>query len=79
MGFTEDIEKEGFAFLLGDITRRYDMLFDEPMAYMLSLHSAPLSESGNWHFTAQFYPIMRAKGKIKYLRCGRAVIGHIYC
>mgnify|MGYP001030672723 FL=1 len=63
----KDIEKEGFAFLLGDITRRYDLLFNEPMAYMLSLHSAPLGESGNWHFTAQFYPIMRAKGKIKYL------------
>ena len=64
-GLTEK-EKEGFAYLLGEITRKYDMLFDEPMPYMLSLHSAPLNENDNWHFTAQFYPIMRAKDKIKY-------------
>ena len=42
------------------------MLFDEPMPYMLSLHSAPLNENDNWHLTAQFYPIRRAKDKIKY-------------
>lgn len=64
--FSED-EKDGFAHLLGDITRRYDALFEGPTAYMLSLHAAPLGQEGNWHFTAQFYPLLRAPSRVKYL------------
>jgi len=64
--FTEE-EKDGFAHLLGDITRRYDAHFKGPTAYMLSLHAAPLGHAENWHFTAQFYPLLRAPGRIKYL------------
>lgn len=64
--FTEE-EKDGFAHLLGDITRRYDALFEGPTAYMLSLHAAPLGHEGNWHFTAQFYPLLRSPGRVKYL------------
>lgn len=64
--FTEE-EKDGFAHLLGDITRRYDVFFEGPTAYMLSLHAAPLGRDGNWHFTAQFYPLLRSPGRVKYL------------
>lgn len=58
---------DGFAHLLGDVTRRYDAYFGRDTAYMLSLHSAPLGEEKNFHFTAQFYPLLRAPGRVKYL------------
>ncbi len=58
---------DGFAHLLGDMTRRYDAYFGRDTAYMLSLHAAPLGEEENFHFTAQFYPLLRAPGRVKYL------------
>jgi UDPglucose--hexose-1-phosphate uridylyltransferase len=64
--FTED-EADGFAHLLGDMTRRYDALFGQTTPYMLSLHAAPTGLEDRWQFSAQFYPLMRAPGRIKYL------------
>lgn len=64
--FTED-EADGFAHLLGDMTRRYDALFGQATPYMLSLHAAPVGLEDRWQFSAQFYPLMRAPGRIKYL------------
>ena len=58
---------DAFAFLLGEITRRYDAYFERATAYMLGLHAAPPGASDNFHFTAQFYPILRAPGRVKYL------------
>lgn len=60
-------ELEGFAHLLGDMTRRYDAYFQRPSATMLSLHAAPAGEDGAFHFTAQFYPLLRGPGRVKYL------------
>ncbi|MGF1545602.1 MAG: galactose-1-phosphate uridylyltransferase [Parvularculaceae bacterium] len=62
-----DDEVSGFAALLGDVTRRYDAFFGRDCPYMLSLHAAPRGDSPNWHFTAQFYPLLRAPDKIKFL------------
>ena len=58
---------DGFSHLLGDMTRRYDAYFGRDTAYMLSLQAAPLGEEKNFHFTAQFYPLLRAPGRVKYL------------
>jgi len=60
-------ELDEFAFLLGDITRRYDAFFERPTAYMMTLHAAPLDYEDSFHFTAQFYPLLRAPDRIKYL------------
>lgn len=60
-------ELDGFAFLLGDITRRYDTLFEEAAPTMLGLHAAPKGGAPGYHFTAQFYPLLRAPGRQKYL------------
>ncbi len=60
-------EVEGLAELLGDIVGRYDQLFDQPMPYMMSFQAAPVRESETFQFTVQFYPIMRAAGRLKYL------------
>lgn len=62
-----ETELDGFAALLGDMTRRYDEYFQRPTAYMLSLHAAPLEHEDSFHFTAQFYPLLRAPGRVKFL------------
>ncbi len=64
--FTEEA-LDGFAYLLGELTRRYDAYFQRPTAYMLGLHAAPADAPENFHFTAQFYPILRAPDRVKYL------------
>lgn len=58
---------DGFAHLLGEMTRRYDGYFQRSTPYMLSLHAAPVGTDNTFHFTAQFYPILRAPGRVKYL------------
>jgi UDPglucose--hexose-1-phosphate uridylyltransferase len=60
-------EEDGFAALLGDITRRYDAYFGCATPYMLTLHAAPRGAEATFHFTAQFYPLLRAPGRIKFL------------
>ncbi|WP_379551995.1 galactose-1-phosphate uridylyltransferase [Qipengyuania sp. DGS5-3] len=62
-----DEELEGLAYWLGEITRRYDALFEQPAATMMAFHAAPKTGSDNYHFTVQFYPLLRAKGRVKYL------------
>ncbi len=65
-GFDET-QSDGFAHLLGDITARYDAFFGTETPYMLSLHAAPHGRDGAFEFTAQFYPLLRAPGRVKYL------------
>jgi len=60
-------ERDGFAHLLGEVTRRYDEYFQQATPYMLSLHAMPSGGCDDFHFTAQFYPILRAPGRMKYL------------
>jgi UDPglucose--hexose-1-phosphate uridylyltransferase len=60
-------EIEGFAYLIGEMTRRYDALFGRKTPFMLTLHAAPRGPSPNYCFTAQFYPLLRAPGRLKYL------------
>ncbi len=62
-----ETQLDGFAHLLGDITRRYDEYFQGSTDYMLSLHAAPRGADDSFHFTAQFYPLLRAPGRVKYL------------
>jgi len=64
--FTNE-EEDAFAYLLGEICRRYDEYFACATPYMLGLHAAPAHANTSYHFTAQFYPLMRAPGRIKYL------------
>ena len=58
---------DSFAHLLGEVTRKYDEFFQRPTPYMLNLHAAPAGHDDCFHFTAQFYPLLRAKDKVKYL------------
>ena len=60
-------ELEGLAEMLGEVTRRYDALFQQPAATMMAFHAAPNAGSDGYHFTVQFYPLLRAPGRVKYL------------
>ena len=62
-----DEELEALAHWLGEVTRRYDALFEQPAATMMAFHAAPAGGSANYHFTMQFYPLLRAPGRVKYL------------
>ncbi|MEM7780964.1 MAG: galactose-1-phosphate uridylyltransferase [Pseudomonadota bacterium] len=62
-----DEELEALAWWLGEMTRRYDALFEQPAATMMAFHAAPRGGSANYHFTVQFYPLLRAPGRMKYL------------
>lgn len=60
-------DQDTYAFLLGDVCRRFDQYFETQTPYMMSLHAAPREHSGHYHFTTQFYPLLRAPGRVKYL------------
>ncbi len=60
-------ERDAYAHLIGDVCRRYDAFFEQPTPYMMSLHAAPRGEEATFQFTTQFYPLLRAKGRLKYL------------
>lgn len=62
-----DEELDALAHMLGDVTRRYDELFEGPAATMMAFHAAPAGGSEAYHFTVQFYPLLRAAGRVKYL------------
>jgi len=63
----DETELDEFAYLLGDVTRRYDEFFQKPTPYMMSLHAAPAGYNDCFHFTTQFYPLLRAPDRVKYL------------
>ena len=62
-----DEELDALAHMLGEVTRRYDALFEGPAATMMAIHAAPAGGSSGYHFTVQFYPLLRAPGRVKYL------------
>lgn len=62
-----ETQADAFAHLLGDITRRYDAYFERETAYMLSLQAAPAGYEDVFHFSAQFYPLLRSKTRTKFL------------
>lgn len=63
----DETQADGFAHLLGDISARYDAFFGTDTPYMMTLHAAPYGRDGLFQFSAQFYPLLRAPGRVKYL------------
>ena len=58
---------------LGAVVRRlvraYDRLFDTPMPYIMVHHQSPAKQTQDpsYHWHLEFYPALRAAGKLKYL------------
>ncbi|MDR7486073.1 MAG: galactose-1-phosphate uridylyltransferase [Armatimonadota bacterium] len=63
----DEAEVAGFAAVLGRVVARYDALFAQPFPYIMVLHAAPRGEEQYFHFHAEFYPLLRAPGRLKYL------------
>ncbi len=56
-------QRDGLARALGDLTRRYDMLFERPFPYSMGWHQAPFGDGdpAHWQVHAHFYPpLLRA-------------------
>jgi UDPglucose--hexose-1-phosphate uridylyltransferase len=50
------------------IAQAYDRLFGVPMPYMMAMHQAPAGTvPAQAHLHVEFYPILRAREKLKYL------------
>ncbi len=60
-------ELEALAHLMGEAVRRYDALFGRPMPYMMHFEAAPMRHAEGWHFTVQFFPMMRDATRLKFL------------
>src|SRR6059058_6142097 len=61
--------REALLTAMQRIARAYDRLFDVPMPYMMAMHQAPAGglAPGQAHLHVEFYPILRDRGKLKYL------------
>jgi UDPglucose--hexose-1-phosphate uridylyltransferase len=49
------------------IAHAYDRLFEVPMPYMMAMHQSPAEVTAQAHLHVEFYPILRDRGKLKYL------------
>lgn len=63
-------EDRSLAALLGELTQRFDRLFETPFPYSCGLHQAPVNSGPHpgWHFHAHFYPpLLRGATVRKFL------------
>ena len=68
VGAMSDTELDDLAYVLLEMTRRYDALFGFSMPYIMAMHQAPTNgqHDYNW-FHVEFYPPYRTATKLKYL------------
>lgn len=60
-------ETSDCARLLGVVARKYDSFFNRICPYVMIVYTAPRGLEGFFPFHIQFYPILRAPNKLKYL------------
>ena len=60
-------ELRGLAQLLQAVTRGFDRLFERPFPYVMAVHQAPTDGRGDGHLHVEFYPPLRAAGKLKFM------------
>ncbi|HKU80609.1 MAG TPA: UDP-glucose--hexose-1-phosphate uridylyltransferase [Candidatus Tumulicola sp.] len=61
--------RASLARAIGDLTRRYDRLFDAPFPYSMGFHQRPFDDRAydEWHVHAHYYPpLLRSAGIRKY-------------
>jgi UDPglucose--hexose-1-phosphate uridylyltransferase len=76
VGAMSDTELDDLAYVLLEMTRRYDALFGFSMPYIMAMHQAPTNgqHDYNW-FHVEFYPPYRTANKLKYLAGSEAGMG----
>ena len=62
-----DAERLSLLRAMQRVARCYDKLFEVPMPYMMAMHQAPTRPAPQAHLHVEFYPILRDRGKLKYL------------
>ena len=71
-------ERDGLALLLGDVLRRFDGLFGDPMPYILALQQAPVRQGRELaHLHVELTSPRRARSKLKYL-AGSETAGGVF-
>ena len=62
-------ERKALAHAMQRVARAYDRLFQVPMPYMMLIHQRPTDgrDYPQAHLHVEFYPILRDRGKRKYL------------
>lgn len=65
-------EKEAFADILGQMTVRYDNLFETAFPYSMGLHQRPVKAKGgaSWHFHAHFLPPLLRSATVQKFMVG---------
>ena len=69
--------RAAFGVALQRVARAYDRLFDTPMPYMMAIHQRPTDGGPHpqAHLHAEFYPVLRDAGKLKYLAGSETAAG----
>lgn len=70
-----DLDGEGrrsLAAILGELTRRYDALFECPFPYSMGWHGAPFGtdQIGHWQLHAHFYPPLLRSATVRKFMVG---------
>jgi UDPglucose--hexose-1-phosphate uridylyltransferase len=73
----DDGSRLQFMRQLQSVARAYDRLFEVPMPYMMVIHQAPAGQGDHpqAHLHAEFYPLLRDRGKLKYLAGAESGVG----
>ena len=59
-------ERTSFAWMLGEMIERYDLLVDDGvLPMMINLHAAPKGEEEHYHFHVEFYPPYRPEQRVR--------------
>lgn len=72
--------RTAFADVLTDVLARLDLLFDEPMPYMLWVHQRP-TDGGTWpqaHVHVEIAPLLRQPGVQRYVAAGELGSGMFF-
>ena len=71
-------ERDGFAAILQDVTRRLDGLFDSPCPYSMGVHQRPTDGEAHEeaHLHAHFYPPVLRSATIHKFMVGFELLGN---
>ena len=70
-------ERDGFADILGRLTRAYDRLFNVAFPYSMGIHQRPTDgkEHSEWHMHTHFYPPLLRSAIIRKFMVGFEMLG----
>jgi UDPglucose--hexose-1-phosphate uridylyltransferase len=72
-----DVERDGLADILKQLTLRYDALFEAPFPYSMGFHQAPAdgAEHPEWHLHAHYYPPLLRSATVRKFFVGFEMLG----